>query len=400
MPLHRAATTAWRGVALVAIVALAPAPRRGLPRAAAGPQQDPLAEPFRGVTTDGNVIAGLFPIRATGVSTAPVRDAARSFLASLTTAQRAKTTFPVDDIEWRMWNNVHRAERQGTSLREMNDAQRDAAFGLLQAALSPRGIREARGIMRLNGYLADLEDNHDEYGDDLYFFTLMGTPSDTAPWGFQLEGHHLIINYFVLGDQVVMTPTFMGSEPVAVDTGALAGSAVLQDEQDGGLALMKTLSVEQRKVAVIDRIKTGNNAVAQAYHDNLVLDYAGIRARNLDAEQRRLLLDVIARFVGNMDDAHARIRMDEVRRHLDDTWFAWIGDIGPNTVFYYRIQSPVILIEFDHERPVALDGPPVPSRAHIHTVVRTPNGNDYGKDLLRQHYAEHENDPGHGHGRE
>ena len=26
-----------------------------------------------------------------------------------------------------------------------------------------------------------------------------------------------------------------------------------------------------------------------------------------------------------------------------------------------------------------------PSRQHIHTVVRTPNGNDYGMDLLRQH---------------
>ena len=31
-----------------------------------------------------------------------------------------------------------------------------------------------------------------------------------------------------------------------------------------------------------------------------------------------------------------------------------------------------------------------PSRDHIHTVVRTPNGNDYGKDLLRHHYAWHE----------
>lgn len=398
MPLHRAGPISWRIAALVALVTLVPALHRVLPAAAAGPQQDPLAEPFEGVTTDGSVIPGLFPIRATGVSTAPVRDAARAFLASLTPAQREKTTFAVDDIEWRKWNNIHRAERQGTSLREMNDAQRDVAFALLRAALSPRGIREARGIMRLNGFVADLKDNHDEYGDDLYFLTLMGTPADTAPWGFQLEGHHLIVNYFVLGDQVVMTPTFMGSEPVAVDTGALAGTAVLQDEQDRGLALMQTLSVEQRKVAVIERIKTGNNALAQAYHDNLVLDYAGIRASALDAEQRALLLDVIARYVGNMDDGHARIRMDEVREHLDDTYFAWIGDIGPNTVFYYRIQSPVILIEFDHERPVALDAPPVASRAHIHTVVRTPNGNDYGKDLLRQHYAKHENDPGHGHG--
>jgi hypothetical protein len=87
-----------------------------------------------------------------------------------------------------------------------------------------------------------------------------------------------------------------------------------------------------------------------------------------------------------MAAGHARIRMDEVRRHLDDTYFAWIGGTGPDSVFYYRIQSPVLLIEFDHQLPVALQGPRVPGRQHIHTVVRTPNGNDYGKDLLRQHH--------------
>jgi Protein of unknown function (DUF3500) len=60
-------------------------------------------------------------------------------------------------------------------------------------------------------------------------------------------------------------------------------------------------------------------------------------------------------------------------------------------VFYYRIQSPVILIEFDHQRPVGIRhllDPRLPSVEHAHTVLRTPNGNDYGKDLLRQHYAQ------------
>jgi len=55
--------------------------------------------------------------------------------------------------------------------------------------------------------------------------------------------------------------------------------------------------------------------------------------------------------------------------------------------FYYRILSPVILVEFDHQSGIIYDND-TPSRDHIHTVVRTPNGNDYGKDLLRQHYAE------------
>ena len=49
-----------------------------------------------------------------------------------------------------------------------------------------------------------------------------------------------------------------------------------------------------------------------------------------------------------------------------------------------------------HQNPVGtrhLFDPKVPSRQHIHTVVRTPNGNDYGKDLLRQHYLAHPHPP-------
>jgi hypothetical protein len=34
------------------------------------------------------------------------------------------------------------------------------------------------------------------------------------------------------------------------------------------------------------------------------------------------------------------------------------------------------------------------SQLHIHTIVRTPNGNDYGIDLLRLHY-EHAHGAGH-----
>ena len=98
-----------------------------------------------------------------------------------------------------------------------------------------------------------------------------------------------------------------------------------------------------------------------------------------------------------MDDGHANVKMEEVRAKLDRTYFAWIGGTSDADAFYYRIHSPVVLIEFDHQTPVALPGPRVPGKVHIHTVVRTPNGNDYGKDLLRQHYEKHKHDPMHGH---
>jgi hypothetical protein len=363
-------------------------------RAQPAQPRDPLAEPFKGVTANGTVVPGLFPIRATGVTTAPVRQAAAAFLAQLTPDQRQKTAFGVDDGEWRLWNNIHRYTRQGVSFKEMTDPQRDRAFALLRASLSARGLETSRAIMRLNGHLAELVNKFDEYGEGLYHLTVMGEPSDSEPWGWQLDGHHLIINYFVLRDQVVMTPTFMGSEPVTAETGKYAGTTVLQEEQDVGLVLFKSLTDDQRKKATIEPDKPGNNAQAQAFRDNLVLDYAGIRAGDLSAAQQKQLVDIVSTFVGHMDDGHARVRMEEVRARLNDTYFAWVGGTD---VFYYRVQSPVILIEFDHQLPVALAGPRVPGRRHIHTVVRTPNGNDYGKDLLRQHYEAHRHDPAHGH---
>ena len=114
---------------------------------------------------------------------------------------------------------------------------------------------------------------------------------------------------------------------------------------------------------------------------------------------------MIGQFVSNNREDFAEIRMEEVEQHLDETWFAWDKWERPNDeedLFFYRIQSPVIIIEFDHQGTVSIPGEPreMPIRQHIHTMVRTPNGNDYGKDLLRRHYALHNNNPQHGHTRD
>ena len=353
-----------------------------------------LAEPFRGITTNGTPARGPFTIRSTGVSTEPVRKAAVEFLAALSPETRAKATFAVDDDEWRKWMNQHFYVRQGAGFIDMNEAQREKALGLLQASLSAKGLKLSRDIMRLNYTLGELNNNDfSQYGEWLYWITVMGEPSATEPWGWQIDGHHLIINYFVLGDQVVMTPSFFGSEPATAHSGKFKGTSILQDEQGRGLAFVRSLTPEQRARAVIRVSKTGNDNVGEAFKDNVVLDYAGIRATDLTAAQKKDLLALIGLWAGNMDDGHARVKMDEVRRHFDQTWFAWIGAMDDESVFYFRIHSPVYLIEFDHQRPANLrhlaKDPSQPNREHIHSTVRTPNGNDYGKDLLRQHYEKH-----------
>jgi len=346
-------------------------------------------EPFRGVTTEIGLVPGLFALAQTGVSTEPVRKAADAFLASLDGAQRKKTRFPVDADEWRRWDNRHFATRQGIGLFELSEKQRNLAIGMMRAGLSAKGLKLTQDVMKLNGTLGELTGNLDEYSEWFYWITIMGEPSANAPWGWQLDGHHAIINYFVLGDQVVMTPVFMGSEPIRADGGKFKGTVVLQAEQDKGLALMKALDDKQQAAARIRKDKSREDLLSAAYKDNLVLDYAGIRATALNEKQRTQLLEIISEYVNNMKEGRAKVKMSEVRKHLGDTWFGWIGSTAADGVFYYRIHSPVILIEFDHQRPIALGRSNTPTRNHIHTMVRTPNGNDYGKDLLRQHHERH-----------
>ena len=347
-------------------------------------------DPYVGIHASSGLQRGLYRIESTGVSTEAVRLAAEKFLAALSAEQRAKTTFAVDDDEWRKWMNQHFYVRQGVGFDEMDEAQREAAFGLMRASLSADGLKLSRDIMSLNRTLGELNDNNfAEYNEWLYWITVMGKPSADQPWGWQVDGHHLIINYFVLGDQVVMTPLFVGSEPVIAESGKYKGTVIMQREQDQGLALIRSLTPEQRTRAVIKTSKDGNNNLGEAFSDNIVLDYAGIPAAELSAEARKRLLDLIGLYVHNMRESHARVRMVEVEAHLNETHFAWIGATDEDAIFYYRIHSPVILIEFDHQRPVGIrhlvEGR-APIRQHIHAVVRTPNGNDYGKDLLRQHY--------------
>ena len=356
-------------------------------------EQIGLAAPFHGITVDGNIEPGLFHISPTGVSTEPVRNAAEKFISSLTNVQLARTLFHVEDVQWRKWMNQHFYVRAGISFAEMTEAQRDAAFGLMRASLSARGFELSRNIMRLNETLAELSGDHVFLGEWLYFITILGRPSAGEPWGWQLSGHHCIINYFVLGDQVVMTPLFIGSEPVRAPSGKYKGVDILQQEQNDGLEMLRSLPEAQRQKAVLNFSKTGNNNLTEAFKDNVVLEYAGLRTSELPDASRRRLRDLVNLYVSNMDDGHARVKMDEVDRHIENTWFAWIGSSQPDSVFYYRVQSPVILIEFDHQRPANLakfaQDPRKPTQQHIHCVVRTPNGNDYGKDLLRQHYLAH-----------
>lgn len=366
-----------------------PERRRAILTAAMERVEANLAQAFRGITTDGTVRSGLFPRARTGVSSRPILDAANAFAATLEPAQRNVLSFPLDSANWRAWQNMHTfLVRHGVCLDALDAAQREAALALLRATLSAAGFAAARDVMKLNEHVAELSGRTEEYGEWYYFLSFFGTPSEADPWGWQLDGHHLNINCFVVGDQLVLTPFFSGSEPLVAASGKYAGTRSFDAEEATGLELMRALSLPQRADATIGTA-VPRDVLATAQTDNLVLPYAGIAAAGLDAKQQALLEQLVGVYVGRIRAGHAEMRMDEVRRHLDETYFGWIGGYDDSAPFYYRVHSPVILIEFDHLPGLVYDNLE-PTRRHVHTVVRTPNGNDYGRDLLRQHYAQHD----------
>ncbi len=351
--------------------------------------RESLKEEFRGITPDGAVAPGLFPVRKTGVSLQPIVRAARDFLAMLDPQKRRQVSFGVESDAWRSWSNVHPfLMRHGVGLCELLPAQREAALALVSSALSASGFETARNVMKLNEHACEITGQTQEYSEWYYWLSIFGTPSPDEPWGWQFDGHHLIINCFILGDQMVLTPQFMGSEPVLAQFGKYVGTRVFQAEESVGLVMMRRLTPEQQAKAIIGTNLPGELLTA-AYKDNVRMPYEGIRYDELTSDQQGMLRDLIRLYLNRTRPGHAEILLDEAFDHLRETHFSWIGAHDDHGPFYYRIYSPVVLIEFDHQ-PGIVYANDEPTRDHIHTIVRTPNGNDYGKDLLRQHYARHD----------
>jgi hypothetical protein len=347
-------------------------------------------EQYTGITAEGHPVSDLFPLHQTGLPTQPITAAAEAYLATLDGTQRERGQLAIDAPDWMTWSNISPfLMRHGLLLDDLSEQQRAAAMRVVEQSLSAGGFKTARNVMRLNYHLGELTGSWEEYGEWVYFMTIFGTPSPREPWGWQLDGHHCNLNCFVLGDQMVLTPAFLGSEPVYAESGSFAGTRVFEPEERAGLELMHALSAHQQARAMVaDRFHPREDHIqGGAQRDNQLLPYEGIRFTELAPDQREKLISLVEVYAGRLRSGHDRIKMEEVRQHLADTYLVWYGGTSDDSVFYYRVHSPVVLIEFDHQCGIVFDND-TPARIHVHTVVRTPNGNDYGKDLLRQHYEQ------------
>ncbi len=325
------------------------------------------------------LLAGLpTSARSTLGGPAEMARAAARFLNQLTPEQRARASFSFDDAERLNWHFVPR-ERRGLPLKAMSAAQREAARQLLLAGVGERGSAKVSDIMMLEQVLRDMGGNPAIRDPELYFFSVFGSPESDDPWGWRVEGHHLSINFTVVGPAPTSsTPAFFGANPAHVRSGPHAGLRALAAEEDRARDLVRSLRADQRAIAIIATeaprdIITGNAATAEA------LSPAGLAADRLDPDQSALLRRLVDEYLDRMAPDLAAERRDRLgRTDFRRITFAWAGSIEPGQPHYYRIQGPTFLIEYDNTQNDA---------NHIHSVWRDFDG-DFGRDLLREHYRE------------
>ena len=355
---------------------------------------------FRGITEDGTLRDGLYPLTAAEPGEeAPVAamvTAARDLLAVLDGEARARLCFGVDAVEWQTWANPEFLQFDtGLRLEHQPDAVRQGALALVRASLSAEGFDQVRTMMRINGHLGRVVDLPTILNEFSYNLALYGEPDPREPWGWQLFGHHCAVNCLVVEGRMVLSPVFLGAEPDSIDDGPHAGSPSFSDRIDLGTALMAALPEPLRQKAVLyprmvdpamppGRVHPGDERhLAGAFQDNRVIPFEGVGVSEMPAAARGLVLDIAGTFVRALPRGPRAARIREIEAHLDETWFCWIGGYRPGDVFYYRVQSPVLIAELDHHCGVFLDYD-MPQPFHVHTVLRTPHGNDYGRAWVRQ----------------
>jgi hypothetical protein len=230
----------------------------------------------------------------------------------------------------------------------------------------------------------------------MYWFTIFGDPQPGHPWGFQMYGHHSCLHVFVLDGQVTLGPMFVGVEPRIVDRGPHKGTRSFDEEIRLGLAVMQALTPEQQQRALLAPSLMSSDLPPELQHptegrmrgaaarDNAVIPYEGVSGAEMTSEAKSKLLKLLELYTLRLRDDQAHLKLKQVTSHLDETYFVWAGEVAADRPFYYKAHSPVIFVELDAHSGIFIANDE-PELFHIHNIVRTPNGNDYGRSWLAQH---------------
>jgi hypothetical protein len=313
--------------------------------------------------------------------------AAELFLKSLDPKQQESVRIEFDNGQRRTsWHYLpssmmeSRGGRRGLAMKDMSPEQRTLAHGLLSSVLSHKGYLQAMTVMTLESILHELENKNPSRDPEMYHVAVYGQPSTKETWGWSFEGHHLSVNItLVKGHHISVTPSFFGSNPAVVHDGPFEGLEVLQAEQQIARKLARSLTAEQKKMAVLPG-KVPRDVTTQAEPE---VDRGGfqppqgIPLAELKPEQQRMLLELIAHFA----QKYRQPILDQIDKRSpifvsEEIHFAWSGGLESGMGHYYRIQTPHFLFEYDNTQNKA---------NHVHAVWRQFDG-DFGADLLRQHY--------------
>jgi len=310
-------------------------------------------------------------------------EAATAWLASLRSEQRAQASFPFSGDERYQWSYTP-GGRNGLTLQAMTAAQRRAALRLFDAGLSARGAASAQEIIAHESILREterIEQRHsvDDRDPELYYFSVFGTPGGAEPWGWRANGHHLALSFTVVGDALVSpTPLFFGANPAEVQHGPDHGLRILAAEEDLARALLGSLAAEQTRLAIVDPVAP-DDILTKNYRvvDPLAVP-RGIAYAALSGVQRGQLVSLIRHYIertANELSAQTWARIELAG--LDEVTFAWAGAVERGQGHYYAVKGPTFLIEYDNTQNNA---------NHIHSVWRDIT-QDWGEDVLAQHYA-------------
>jgi hypothetical protein len=269
---------------------------------------------------------------------------------------------------------------------------REAVLNVLKATLPPEGYEKATKAMRINHFLGELVESPRVLNEFSYNFALFGHPSTSRPWGWSFYGHHLCLNVFLYCGQIIASPWFTGAEPNEIDAGPYAGTRIMEVEEELGLRLMQSLPPPMQQTARVYAHmrdptmppgrwnRDDQRHLCGAYRDNRQVPYEGVLVSEFGDAQRQLLYGILEQYLLYLPRRSRAMKLDHIRRFEGEMYFCWIGGFGDDDPFYYRVQSPVVLVEFDHHSGVFLNNEE-PKKFHIHTLLRTPNGGDYGHAL-------------------
>ena len=319
-------------------------------------------------------------------------EAAQAFLATLSDEQREQVTYDYDDeTKTTSWSNfpVTFVDRAGVNLADLSDEQRAAAMKVLEALLSDEGYATVTGIMGGDEYLHEKSSSTEESLGQ-YYIAFFGDPSDSSAWEIQFGGHHLGINATLDGaaDEITFAPTHLGIQP-AVYTDSDGNEVQPFDSiYTTAFAFYDSLTDEQ-KAALYQGSAVANMVCAPGS----TCDYptgTGISGADLTDEQKKLLLDVIANWVGLSDEETTSEALDEIEATLDETYINWSGatvyDMTQGDGIYFQISGPDVYIEFAAQQGSAgadVEGVTTSGWGHVHTIYRDP-GNDYAGSVTQQ----------------